>query len=124
MSYLNFYEKQIDVNLIPKFTLFTGTKVPSNILISFLILVFLVSSLNANSQNTVTPAPAGFDIIRSGIPHGKIDTITYNSKTVGNKRKALIYTPPGYSKDKKYPFTYYMALVVTKRNGLTVVNRR
>jgi enterochelin esterase-like enzyme len=76
-------------------------------LITF-ILVLLVFSFNANSQNPVTPAPAGFDILLTGIPHGKIDTITYDSKTVGNKRKALIYMPPGYSKEKKYPVLYLL----------------
>ena len=72
------------------------------------LLTFLAFSFNANSQNGVSPAPLGFDIVREGIPHGKIDTITYNSKTVGVKRKALIYTPPGYSKDKKYPVLYLL----------------
>lgn len=62
----------------------------------------------AFAQNMVTPAPLGFDIVRDGIPHGKIDTITYQSKTVGANRKALIYTPPGYSKDKKYPVLYLL----------------
>jgi len=71
-------------------------------------LTFLAFSFNANSQNVVSPAPFGFDIVREDIPHGKIDTITYNSKTVGVKRKALIYTPPGYSKDKKYPVLYLL----------------
>src|ERR1035437_5850832 len=72
------------------------------------LLTFLAFSFNANSQNGVSPAPLGFDIVREGILHGKIDTITYNSKTVGVKRKALIYTPPGYSKDKKYPVLYLL----------------
>jgi enterochelin esterase-like enzyme len=76
-------------------------------LFSFL-LVLLVVGYNARSQTTVTPAPAGFDIALTAIPHGKIDTIIYDSKTVGNKRKALIYTPPGYSKDKKYPVLYLL----------------
>jgi enterochelin esterase-like enzyme len=76
-------------------------------IISF-IAVLMVFVYNASSQNTVTPAPAGFDIFRSGIPHGNIDTITYNSKTVGNKRKALIYTPPDFSKEKKYPVLYLL----------------
>ena len=76
-------------------------------LFSFL-LVLLVVGYNASSQTTITPAPAGFDIALTAIPHGKIDTIIYDSKTVGNKRKALIYTPPGYSKDKKYPVLYLL----------------
>src|ERR1035437_9773854 len=73
-----------------------------------LIIVFLSFGYNANSQNIITPAPIGFDIVRESIPHGKIDTITYFSKTVGNNRKTLIYTPPGFSKEKKYPVLYLL----------------
>jgi enterochelin esterase-like enzyme len=76
------------------------------LIIPFFIL--LLCGYNANSQNTVTPAPIGYDIVRENIPHGKIDTIIYDSKTVGAKRKALIYTPPAYSKDKKYPVLYLL----------------
>ncbi|WP_295714578.1 alpha/beta hydrolase-fold protein [Mucilaginibacter sp.] len=60
------------------------------------------------SQDIVSQARAGFDVFRTDIPHGKIDTITYQSKTVGNTRRALIYTPPGYSKSKKYPVLYLL----------------
>ena len=52
--------------------------------------------------------PADFDKPRTDILHGKIDTIQYKSKTVGSKRKALVYTPPGYSKKKKYPVLYLL----------------
>lgn len=76
--------------------------------LTLFFLLFLAFSFNTNSQNVVSPAPLGFDIVREGIPHGKIDTITYTSKTVGVKRKAVIYTPPGYSKDKKYPVLYLL----------------
>jgi enterochelin esterase-like enzyme len=60
------------------------------------------------SQNIVLPASIGFDVVRSDIPKGKIDTITYASKTVGTSRKATIYTPPGYSEDVKYPVLYLL----------------
>ena len=73
-----------------------------------LIIYFFLLTLSGNSQNTPTPAPLGFDIVRQEISHGKIDTITYTSKTVGTNRKTLIYTPPGYSKDKKYPVLYLL----------------
>jgi enterochelin esterase-like enzyme len=53
-------------------------------------------------------APEGFDIERKDIPHGKIDSISYKSKTVGTTRKTLIYTPPKYSKNKKYPVLYLL----------------
>ncbi|MBB3188117.1 alpha/beta hydrolase-fold protein [Microbacter margulisiae] len=74
--------------------------------IFFLIVIFVIS-LNANSQ-TVTSAPFGFDVVRASIPHGKIDTVYYKSKTVGTTRRALVYTPPGYSKNKKYPVLYLL----------------
>ena len=53
-------------------------------------------------------APTGFDSLRPGISRGKIDTIIYQSKTVGTNRRALIYTPPGFSKTKKYPVLYLL----------------
>ena len=56
----------------------------------------------------VKVAPEGFDIAKEDIPKGKIDTISYDSKTVGNKRNALIYTPPGYDSSKKYPVLYLL----------------
>jgi len=74
----------------------------------FLIIAFLAFGYNASSQNSVTPAPFGYDIVRESIPHGKIDTVVYYSKTVGVKRKTLVYTPPGFQKDKKYPVLYLL----------------
>ena len=53
-------------------------------------------------------APEGFDQRREDIPHGKIETLEYDSTTVGNKRKTLIYLPPGYSTDAKYPVLYLL----------------
>jgi enterochelin esterase-like enzyme len=52
--------------------------------------------------------PAGFDRKREDIPHGKLEMIEYDSKTVGSTRKMQVYTPPGYSKDKKYPVLYLL----------------
>jgi len=54
------------------------------------------------------PAPVGFDVKRENISRGKIDTVKYDSKTVGNMRKMLVYTPPGFSPDKKYPVLYLL----------------
>jgi enterochelin esterase-like enzyme len=52
--------------------------------------------------------PEGFDKARDGIPHGKLEMVEYDSKSVGTKRKANVYTPPGYSADKKYPVLYLL----------------
>jgi enterochelin esterase-like enzyme len=52
--------------------------------------------------------PAGIAQKRADIPHGKLEMIEYESKTVGTTRKMNVYTPPGYSKDKKYPVLYLL----------------
>lgn len=52
--------------------------------------------------------PDGFDKAREGIEHGKLERVEYDSKTVGIKRWMQVYTPVGYSKDKKYPVLYLL----------------
>jgi len=74
----------------------------------FLISILFVFIGYSEAQNIVKHAPAGFDSLRVNIAHGKIDSFYYYSKTVGTKRKSLIYTPPGYSKNKKYPVLYLL----------------
>jgi len=73
-----------------------------------LIAVLLLFSLSGFAQTEFKYPSPGFDIASESTPHGKIDTITYKSKTIGTDRRALIYTPPGYSKDKKYPVLYLL----------------
>ena len=53
-------------------------------------------------------APTGYDQFLANIAHGNIDTIQYQSKTVGATRTTLIYLPPGYDKSKKYPVLYLL----------------
>jgi enterochelin esterase-like enzyme len=72
-----------------------------------IFFLFQFSPINAQSP-TIKNAPVGFDSLRPGMATGKIDTISYASKTVGNNRKALIYTPPGFSKKNKYPVLYLL----------------
>ena len=52
--------------------------------------------------------PAGIDAERQDIPHGQLENVTYESKSVGTTRNMQVYTPPGYSKDKKYPVLYLL----------------
>ncbi len=52
--------------------------------------------------------PDGFDRARGDITHGRLEMVEYDSKSVGNKRHALVYTPPGYSVDVKYPVLYLL----------------
>ena len=64
--------------------------------------------LGPDDKQVYPDPPAGFNVKRDGIPHGKLEMIEYDSKTVGTRRKMQVYTPPGYSKDKKYPVLYLL----------------
>ncbi|HEY1191167.1 MAG TPA: alpha/beta hydrolase-fold protein [Gemmata sp.] len=61
-----------------------------------------------DKAQTFPAPPKGFDTRRAGTERGKLDTVEYDSATVGAKRKARVYTPPGYSKEKKYPVLYLL----------------
>jgi enterochelin esterase-like enzyme len=63
-----------------------------------LFFLFLSTSLLAQRH----------DEFRPDIPHGKLDSLTYPSQTVGKERKVLIYTPPGYSSAEEYPVLYLL----------------
>tara|TARA_R110002012_G_scaffold168842_4_gene332526 strand:- start:37318 stop:38169 length:852 start_codon:yes stop_codon:yes gene_type:complete len=73
-----------------------------------ILFAVLVLCRCAVAQETIKQIPVGFDAVQAAIPHGKIDSVMYPSKTVGNDRRVLIYTPPGYSKKKKYPVLYLL----------------
>lgn len=72
-----------------------------------LVYIFVLVSYAAIGQHQLL-APEGFDAARQSIAHGKVDTVRYTSKTVGTTRKAIVYTPPGYSKKVKYPVLYLL----------------
>jgi enterochelin esterase-like enzyme len=64
--------------------------------------------LNADDVPAFSDPPAGFDAERSDVPHGKLEMISYESKSVGTTREMLVYTPPGYTAEKKYPVLYLL----------------
>jgi enterochelin esterase-like enzyme len=53
-------------------------------------------------------APQGFDARRDDVARGKVETVEYDSKAVGAKRKMVVYTPPGYSAKTRYPVLYLL----------------
>ncbi len=52
--------------------------------------------------------PAGFRDKRDNIQHGEMTTVQYDSKTLGTRRQMVVYTPVGYSTDRKYPVLYLL----------------
>lgn len=76
--------------------------------ITLLALAFMLFECITFSQQSIPPVLEGYDIVQQDIAHGRLDTITYVSETVGASRRALIYTPPGYSNKMKYPVLYLL----------------
>ncbi len=77
------------------------------------VSAFLVPALSAPTRADekpapLPPAPKGFDARRDDIPRGKVETVEYDSKSVGAKRKMVVYTPPGYSPETKHPVLYLL----------------
>ena len=62
----------------------------------------------AETENLdVYPAPPeGFNVAREHIPHGEVKVVEYDSKTLGLRRMLRVYTPPDYTRDRKYPVLY------------------
>jgi enterochelin esterase-like enzyme len=60
------------------------------------------------ADDTFPVPPQGYDVRREGIERGKLESVKYDSTTVGAARKAQVYTPPGYSKEQKYPVLYLL----------------
>lgn len=80
---------------------------------------FLVASALARAEPPAPPPPPakGFDARRENVERGKVDVVEYDSKTVGTTRKAVVYTPPGYSKDRPYPVLYLLHGIGDEETG-------
>ena len=76
--------------------------------ITLLLITTVLANSFMNGQEIEKHAPKGFDEAKNSLGKGKIDSIMYSSKTVGTDRKAVIYTPPGYTKSKRYPVLYLL----------------
>ncbi len=74
-----------------------------------ILLALSASTAPAQTDSPSLPAPPeGFDTRRDGIERGKLETVEYDSTTVGLKRKAQVYTPPGFDRNRTYPVLYLL----------------
>jgi enterochelin esterase-like enzyme len=73
----------------------------------------------AKPDATPGAAAPGFDVEREGIERGGVETVEYDSKTVGARRKVIVYTPPGYKKDAAYPVLYLLHGIGDDETGWT-----
>ena len=84
----------------------------SNALTAAILVGWALYAVGLTSQSAPAPAypdaPAGFDVRRPGIPSGRVERVEYDSSVTGNKRPAMVYTPPGYSAARRYPVLYLL----------------
>ena len=83
--------------------------------IIILLTVVIISGIclaqaNQYDEQTYPVPPQGFDQVREGIEKGKLERVDYDATAVseGLKRWMEVYTPAGYSTDKKYPVLYLL----------------
>src|SRR3712207_1381212 len=78
-------------------------------LVACAVLALLVSpGVGRSADAELAAPPDGFDARRQDIDRGRVELVEYDSTTVGVKRRARVYTPPGYSDDRKYPVLYLL----------------
>ena len=59
--------------------------------------------LGPDDKPSFPDPPAGFNVKRDNIAHGELTAVPYDSKSLGTRRQMRVYTPPGYSANRKYP---------------------
>jgi hypothetical protein len=64
---------------------------------SAVVLLGPVAHAWGPTDSKLEPAPSGFASRRDGVERGKIETVEYGSKSVGDTRKMTVYLPPGSS---------------------------
>jgi enterochelin esterase-like enzyme len=75
---------------------------------AFLFLLLFAPTRADEKPKDLPAAPQGFAVKRDNIERGKVESVEYDSKSVGGKRRLVVYTPPGYSKESKYPVLYLL----------------
>jgi enterochelin esterase-like enzyme len=78
------------------------------VVVNAVLLQVPVAHAWGQEDSKLGPAPSGFASRRDGVERGKIETVEYDSKSVGDTRKMMVYLPPGYSTDTRYPVLYLL----------------
>ncbi len=64
--------------------------------------------LAADDVSAFPDAPVGFDHAPASGIVGRTEVFEYDSTATGKRRKAVVYLPPNYSSDKKYPALFLL----------------
>lgn len=64
--------------------------------------------LAADDVRAFPKPPADFDDANAALPQGQVVEFGYDSAVTKTRRQALVYLPPGYSPDRRYPVLYLL----------------
>jgi enterochelin esterase-like enzyme len=64
--------------------------------------------LAADDVRAFAKPPAGFDDANPAAPQGQVVDFAYDSAVTKTRRQALVYLPPGYSAERRYPVLYLL----------------
>ncbi len=64
--------------------------------------------LNADDKPAFAAPAAGWDRRLDGAPQGRLEMVSYDSRTVGTRRRMQVYTPPAYDPQRAYPVLYLL----------------
>ncbi len=84
-----------------------GSLLALNALIIMAAGLFAAETAPTEELNLAEPAAAAFRR-QEDVPRGRLETVTYESRSVGTTRRLTIYTPPGWTKDKPHPTLYLL----------------
>lgn len=84
------------------------TRTPAAAAATLALLWFVTAAPAADPPKELPAPPKGFDQKRDGVARGAVEAVEYESKAAGAKRRMLVYTPPGYTKERKYPVLYLL----------------
>jgi enterochelin esterase-like enzyme len=76
--------------------------------IGILITIVVIMAHSLGRVASLPIPPEGFDRRRDLVEHGKVEMVEYESKIAGRKRAMRVYTPPGFSRSRKYPVLYLL----------------
>jgi len=65
-------------------------------------------ALQPDERPAFPDPPAGFDAPRTEISRGCLETLEYDSKTVGTRRRLQIYLPPRFPSEQPSPVLYLL----------------
>jgi enterochelin esterase-like enzyme len=67
-----------------------------------------VVELGPDDKPAFPDPPTDFRTKRENITRGTLANVQYDSKSLGTRRQMFVYTPPGYSTERKYPVLYLL----------------